>query len=351
MLTAGSPVGPASDGEEREGMARQIPRTGAPAQPSVRVGVPAVSVLLCVRDGAAHLPAALASLLSQTLPDFELVAVDDGSTDATPAILAAHAARDGRIRVLTGPPRGLVAALNLGLSEARAPLVARMDADDLSHPERLARQFARMERDPQLALLGCAWRRFRDDGRTVKVVRPPCTPDALRAALAGGNCLAHASVMVRRSAVLACGGYREAFRLAEDYDLWLRLSERFAIAALPEILFEHRLHAGQSTRRGLEQRILTELAVHAATARRRDGGSDGLDGPAAIDRATLAGLGLPAQAVSRGVLARALGAAVEAVADGQPDAARAAIALARREPMGARTRAHLAWLALRARLA
>lgn len=341
MLTAGGADG---SGEACGGMPDQGRPNGAGAQP-------AVSVVLPVRDGAVHLPAALASLAGQTLADYELIAIDDGSTDATPEILAEHAARDPRIRVLSGPARGIVAALNLGLAEARAPLVARMDADDLSHPERLARQHARMRAEPDLALLGCAWRLIAEDGRPLRRVHPRCSAEALRAALARGNGLAHASVMLRASAVLACGGYRAAFRLAEDYDLWLRLSERFPVAALPEILFDHRLHAGQSTRRGLEQRILSELAVHAAAARRRTGAPDGLDGAAPVDRATLAELGLPAEAVGRGVLARALGAAIEAVAQGEPEAARAAIALARREPMGARTRLHLAWLALRARLA
>src|ERR1700712_2104078 len=101
---------------------------------------PAVSVVLPVRDGAAFLPAALASMFAQTMGDFELLAIDDGSTDATAGILAAQAVRNPRLRVVTTPPLGLIAALNRGLAEARAPLVARMDADDVSRADRLAAQ-------------------------------------------------------------------------------------------------------------------------------------------------------------------------------------------------------------------
>ncbi len=93
-----------------------------------------------MRDEEQHLPAALASLRRQTLEDWELVAVDDGSTDATPQLLRAAAAADARIRVLTRPAEGLVSALNAGLEACRAPLVARMDGDDVCHPRRLALQ-------------------------------------------------------------------------------------------------------------------------------------------------------------------------------------------------------------------
>src|SRR5207302_689224 len=112
---------------------------------------PLISVLLPVRDGARYLREALASVLAQTLADFELLVVDDGSEDETPAILAGVA--DGRLRAIRQDRLGLVAALNRGIEEARAPLLARMDADDVSLPERLERQAAYLDARPEVALV------------------------------------------------------------------------------------------------------------------------------------------------------------------------------------------------------
>ncbi len=109
--------------------------------------MPAVSVLLPVRDAATTLAACLDSLAAQTLADHEVVAVDDGSTDGSGERLAARAAKDPRVRVFRTPPRGLVPALSLALAEARAPLVARMDADDVAHPPRLEAQVRRLRAD------------------------------------------------------------------------------------------------------------------------------------------------------------------------------------------------------------
>ena len=121
---------------------------------------PRVSILLSVRNEAQFLPVALASLFRQTMTSWELVAVDDGSSDATPAILADAVRRDPRVRVVSSPGRGLVAALNAGLAACRAPLVARMDGDDVSHPRRLELQAAAFVADPALGLVACAFRHF-----------------------------------------------------------------------------------------------------------------------------------------------------------------------------------------------
>jgi glycosyltransferase involved in cell wall biosynthesis len=123
---------------------------------------PQVSVLFPVRDAAATLDQAVASVLEQTLPALELVAVDDGSRDDSAGRLEAWAARDARVRVLRRPPRGLVAALEEGRQHCRAPLIARMDADDLCHPQRLAAQLAYLEAHPHIGVAGTLV-----EGRTV----------------------------------------------------------------------------------------------------------------------------------------------------------------------------------------
>jgi hypothetical protein len=291
---------------------------------------PLVTVLLPVRDGARYLDAALDSIRGQSLADIEILAVDDGSRDATPALLARHAAKDPRLRVLARPAEGLVAALNLGLAAARAPLVARMDADDVAAPERLARQAAAFAARPALAALGTACRLIDAEGVPQGMLRFPEAPEAVHAALRHANCLAHPTVMLRRDAVLALGGYRPAFEMAEDYDLWLRLSERHEVANLAEPLLDYREHPRQASRVAVAQRILSELAARRCAERRAEGLAEAA--PAGrVTRADLLALGLPEPRLSREVALRAIGAARAAARAGDVAAAQVALAVARAE--------------------
>jgi cellulose synthase/poly-beta-1,6-N-acetylglucosamine synthase-like glycosyltransferase len=187
-----------------------------------------VSVLLPVRDARPTLPRCLASLARQTLADHEVVAVDDGSTDGSAAMLDEAARRNPRIRVFRIPPSGLVAALNLGLEEARSPLVARMDADDVAHRERLARQAERLREDPTTGILGCRVRLTGAPGFANRGMRDYVRwqnrlldHDAIVREMFVESPLAHPSVMMRTRVARALGGYR-AFDGPEDYDLWLR---------------------------------------------------------------------------------------------------------------------------------
>ena len=203
---------------------------------------PAVSILLAVRNEARHLPAALASLFRQRLTDWELVAVDDGSDDATGALLAAAAAQDARVRVLTRPAEGLVAALNAGLSACRSPLVARMDGDDVCHPQRLALQQAYLQRHPDTVLVASRVRHFPRPAllggmRAYETWQNALLDDAaIRRDLFVESPFAHPSVMFRAAAIHTVGGYRDC-GWAEDYDLWLRLARRPGrFARLPQTL-------------------------------------------------------------------------------------------------------------------
>lgn len=203
---------------------------------------PRVSVLLAVRNEEAYLPAALRSLMRQTLEDWELVAVDDGSSDATPMLLGQAASKDRRVRVFRRPAQGLVAALNEGLRHCRAPLVARMDGDDVCHPERLERQVNCLERHPELDLLACRVRsfprpaisagmRYYEDWQNVHLGHEEILRDIFVE-----SPFAHPSVVYRRDQVLELGGYRKV-EWAEDYDLWLRMSAAgLRFARLPETL-------------------------------------------------------------------------------------------------------------------
>jgi glycosyltransferase involved in cell wall biosynthesis len=210
---------------------------------------PSISVLLPVRDGAPFLREALESVLAQTLRDFELIVVDDGSEDETPSILGAVG--DERVRVVRQERLGLVAALNRALAEARAPLLARMDADDVSLPERLERQVAYLDARPRAAMVVVGVETL-GGGSTIVL---PDEDAALRRRLLLRNPFAHGAVVVRAEAVSQAGGYRADYGANEDYDLWRRIAREWELGAIPKVLYRYREHSGAVTRSGVEERV------------------------------------------------------------------------------------------------
>jgi glycosyltransferase involved in cell wall biosynthesis len=220
---------------------------------------PAVSVLMGVWNGAPQLREAVLSVLSQTMADLELIVVDDDSTDATPAILASF--RDPRLHVVRRARGGLTSALNAALRLARAPLVARLDADDVALPERLERQLAFLSAHPDVGLVGTAAREVDAAGREVAIVRPPADDAGIRRALIRRNPFVHSSVVMRRAAVERAGRYDEAFPVAQDYDLWMRMSRVTHMANLPEPLVVRRLRPGRVTEARDTERLRAEARV------------------------------------------------------------------------------------------
>jgi len=219
-----------------------------------RAGRPKVSLLMPVRNEERFLPAALRSLTAQTLKDWELVVVDDGSTDETPRMLAQAADGDPRIRVLKCAGQGLVPALNEGLASCRAPLIARMDADDVAHPGRLAAQTAFLSAHAEVGLVACSFRHFPRQHVGMGMAgyeqwqNRLLTHEAISADLFVESPFVHPSVMFRRPAVEAVGGYRD-MGWAEDYDLWLRLAAaQTRFARLPGALFFWRERPDRATR-------------------------------------------------------------------------------------------------------
>jgi len=215
---------------------------------------PPLSIMMPLRNEERHLPAALRSLQRQSFRDWELIAVDDGSTDATPDLLAAAAQNDPRIRVLRLPPSGLVAALNAGLAACRAPWVARMDGDDVCHPERLARQLAYLAAHPETDLLACQVRHFPRPQLQEGMLAYEAWQNALLSHeeilrdLWVESPLAHPTVIYRRALVADLGGYRDC-GWPEDYDLWLRLAAAGArFSRLPQVLFYWRDRPQRFTR-------------------------------------------------------------------------------------------------------
>jgi len=241
------------------------------------VSAPRISVVLPIRDAGSTLDAALHSLRAQTFADFELLVVDDGSRDDGPARARAHAAADPRVRVITNEGRGLVAALTTGIAASRAPLIARMDADDVAHAERFAAQVAFLDGDPTIAVVGTEVEVVTVDvdvdvdvdvNVNVNVNDLPSAPaptpnEGLRRYVSWQNAqhtpadhareifveapLCHPSVVMHKEALLDVGGYRNV-PWPEDYDLWLRFhAAGHAMAKVPRVLLSWRHQAGRAT--------------------------------------------------------------------------------------------------------
>jgi glycosyltransferase involved in cell wall biosynthesis len=223
------------------------------------VSVPAVSVLMAVHDGAPWISQAVTSVLAQSAGDLELIVIDDGSADATPDRLAA--VRDGRLRVERQARMGLTRSLNRALGLARAPLVARLDADDWALPERLERQRAFLAAHPDVGLLGTWAREVDASGGALATVTPPADDAALRRALIRRNPFVHSSIVARRALLERAGGYDERLPVAQDYDLWMRLSGLTRLANLPEPLVVRRRLPGAVSVQRDSDRLRAETRV------------------------------------------------------------------------------------------
>ncbi|MEP7358074.1 MAG: glycosyltransferase family A protein, partial [Anaerolineales bacterium] len=229
------------------------------------IGSPSVSIILPVFNGEKFIAGALATVQAQTLTGWELIVVDDGSTDATPAILAAADAGERR-RVIRQANAGLAAARNRGLAEARAPYVAFLDVDDRWHPSYLSEMRAALEAAPRAAAAFAGWGCIDDDGRPLpqRALLSPEQTARLPSDLKWRNAILPSALVARRSALAQAGGFDEALAACEDWDLWLRLIALGDFAAVPRIMMEYRVHAGSMTENveHIEQERLKLNAKH-----------------------------------------------------------------------------------------
>jgi glycosyltransferase involved in cell wall biosynthesis len=215
---------------------------------------PSVSVVIPFRNAEATLAECLNSLQRQTLADFEALLIDDGSDDSSLVLVRGCALRDSRLRVLAPGRIGLTSALNLGIAQSRADLVARMDADDIMYPERLELQREFLLGRPDIAVAGCQVELFpqdaiRDGYREYIRWQNSCVEhEDIAGNMYVESVLAHPSVMMRRSAINAVGGYRDGL-FPEDYELWLRLHHAgFRMAKVPKVLLSWRERPDRTSR-------------------------------------------------------------------------------------------------------
>ncbi len=232
--------------------------------------MPEITVLLCVYNGAAHLGEAIESVLLQSFTDFELLIIDDGSTDTTPDIVKSMC--DRRIRSIRHDTnRGLITRLNEGLAEAAGRYIGRMDADDLCHRERLDRQFQFLEGHPEVGVVGSAVRIIDAKGRGRIVYQYPEAHEVIDWVMPFVCPLVHPSIMMRRDLVRSVGGYSAGAVHAEDYDLWERLLPRTRFANLSQPLLGLRKHDASVTVRHATVHRETTLAVSSRGVVRRLG--------------------------------------------------------------------------------
>jgi glycosyltransferase involved in cell wall biosynthesis len=210
---------------------------------------PTVSVVMPAFNAAGFLDEAVCSILDQTFRDFEFIIVDDGSTDDTARILRKYAKADSRVRVVLQANEGMIPALNRGCRLARGHFIARMDADDISLPQRLEKQVEFLERHPKIGILGTWIRRIDQNGSVVGTLYPSPNPQVLKWFHFFQVCVVHPTVLMRREVLEKVNFYRVDAVHAEDRDLWLRASSVTQFSNVPEILLNYRVWADSTSHR------------------------------------------------------------------------------------------------------
>ena len=232
---------------------------------------PLISVCLPVFNAETFLSEAIDSILLQTYQNFELLIMDDGSTDNSPEILDRYRKQDCRIRLFRQSNNGLVSSLNRLMQEARGPYLARMDADDVAHPHRFALQVAELEARPDLGVLGGSIVTINEKGEQTQRIDYPRGNDIL-AYSRYASPVAHPAVMMRAELAGKAGGYRAYYRHCEDYDLWLRMLSITVIDNLADIVLFYRTHEKNiSIKHAFDQRLGTCIAQAVHRHREKTG--------------------------------------------------------------------------------
>lgn len=234
---------------------------------------PLVSIVMPVFNAGPYLNAALHSMSVQTFKDWEMICIDDGSSDNSGAILDGLAQGDRRVRVIHQENQGIVRTLNTGIHLARGSLVCRMDGDDISMPDRLARQVAFLCGKPDHVAVGGAILKIDSDSDPLGMEQLPADHESIeRALLQRRTGMFHPTTLIRTSALMAAGGYRPEYEWVEDHDLWLRLAQRGRLGNVQELVLCYRLHATSVCwqRSATQRERMTCLLREAYAARAMD---------------------------------------------------------------------------------
>lgn len=224
--------------------------------------MPIISILIPVYNAADFVEEAIKSIINQTFKDIELIIINDGSTDSSGEILQNFKDIDSRIRLIQRSNKGLIYTLNEGLSLVNSPLIARMDADDISAPNRLEYQYAYMIQHPETVAVGSYVEFINIQGQAYRIKKLP-TGNQVQDNFLWGCPIVHPTVMMRTDAVRKAGGYPSEFVSAEDYALWLRLLSLGKIDNIPEVLLSYRVHENSISHMHAHQQRNSTLRAQA----------------------------------------------------------------------------------------
>jgi len=229
---------------------------------------PILSVIMSVHNDERFVSEAIASVLGSSFAGLEFLVTDDGSTDGTPAILSQF--NDERLTVIQhSKNQGLTSSLIGAIAQSRGRYIARMDSDDVSLPSRFERQVAFLEEHPDYGLVGCRYVLIDEEGHDLTKIDLPEANAEINAQLLSTNPFCHGATMFRRSVIDEVGSYRREFRYAQDYDLWLRITERFNAHNLPDYLYKWRLRLGSiAVGQRHKQKAFGQLSRACAVQRR-----------------------------------------------------------------------------------
>ena len=262
----------------RMSTAAELPQAASAGPESVarrlrQTEYPRVSILIPAYNAERYLISAVESMLRQSFTDFECIIVDDGSTDSTPAQIAALASRDGRVRPVRVAHGGIVEALNAGIRVARGEFIARMDADDISLPQRLAEQVRFLDANPTVVAMGSKVLLVDPHDSPLWEIDVKTTHSDIESDLLRGNgwALFHPTALIRKAAIQQIGGYRAEYQWSEDIDLFLRLAEIGKLANCDVPLLRYRQHFASvnHTKAELQARRVERLLADAHQRRRK----------------------------------------------------------------------------------
>jgi glycosyltransferase involved in cell wall biosynthesis len=222
-----------------------------------------VSIILPVYNGEAHLKQAINSVLLQSYSDWELIVIDDGSTDTTASIIQSYVSKDSRVRqIIHEKNLGLVTSLNEGVAVSAGSFLARLDCDDYwPSPDKLNKQMEFLGQHPRCGLVG-TWAEMLDmQGKRLYDFKPPANDVAIRKQILWHNCFVHSGIIIRKNILRQAGGYKLEDLHVEDYALWLRAGKISALANLPEVLVKYRKNPAGVTKTKNREQVAAALGL------------------------------------------------------------------------------------------
>jgi glycosyltransferase involved in cell wall biosynthesis len=225
--------------------------------------MPKVSIILPVYNGEEFLRQAINSVLLQSFADWEMIIINDGSSDTSGSIIGSFVSKDSRIRQIVHERNlGLVASLNEGVAVSSGEYLARLDSDDFwSDPDKLARQAAYLDNNPQCGLVGTRAEMVDMAGKHLYDFKPPSDDKNIRKQILLRNCFIHSSILIRKNILQQAGGYRVEDRHVEDYSLWLRMGKLAGFANLPEVSVVYRKNPSGITRTKNREQVRAALQL------------------------------------------------------------------------------------------